>query len=48
MPPKKTPSTAERPAAKTTKRAKKAEGAAEKRHRKRVETFSIYIYKVLR
>ena len=47
MPPKKTPSTAEKAAAKTTKKSRK-EAGHEKRHKRRIETFSIYIYKVLR
>lgn len=50
MPPKKTPTASEKPAQKTVKSVKKPKSSSDKklRHRRRVETFGIYIYKVLR
>jgi len=50
MPSKKTPSTAaaEKPAQKTVKSKKEGAAGERKNKRKRVETFSVYIYKVLR
>ena len=47
MPPKKTPSGTEKPATKTTKKSKSGPSDG-KRHKRRIESFSIYIYKVLR
>ena len=47
MPPKKAPATSEKPASKTT-RKEKSSTDAKKRHKRRVESFGIYIYKVLR
>ena len=49
MAPKKSPAAAETQAKKTVKHAKKAEGDHQKKkNRKRVETFALYIYKVLK
>ncbi len=46
MPPKKTPAES-KPALKTVKKSK-ADTGDKKRHKKRSETFAIYIYKVLK
>ncbi len=50
MPPKKTPTSGEtKPAPAPAKKEKAPKAAGEKKvHRRRVETFSLYIYKVLR
>ena len=49
MAPKKTPSETRPPATKTTKKVtKESVDGKKKRNKRRVETFSIYIYKVLR
>jgi histone H2B len=48
MPSKKTPSEAKPAAAAATKTTKKVEKGARKNKKRRIETFAIYIYKVLR
>jgi histone H2B len=47
MPPKKTPATGDK-TVKSTDKAAPAAGDAKKAHRKRNETFAIYVYKVLK